>query len=190
MNNLLEIIKKRALPGVLIIGSGNRLLYANNEALDMLPALHDCARGDMVKPPSIHSAITALCDRLDHNGRTSPSSPPEVPVCQILDPASGLYCSLRAFYIGTMEKGEPLRHIMVLVERIIEKHEVDFDRVKSDYDLSRRETEVLRHICGGLANREIAEKMFISEYTVKDHIKRIMKNMEVGSRSEIIALLK
>lgn len=190
MNIALDIIKKRALPGVLIIGTDNRLLYANREAMDMLPALHDCTRNDVMTPTTIPPAITDLCDRLGNTHHADTPHQREVPACEIVDPEAGLPCSLRAFYVGAIDEGEQARHIMVLVERIIEKREVDYTRVKGDYGLTKRETDVLRHICGGLTNREIAEKMFISEYTVKDHIKKIMKNMGASSRSEIIAMLK
>lgn len=175
---------------MLIIGPGSRLLYANKEALEMLPALHDSARNAGMTQSSLPPAIDELCDRLGHSGPTDGSLLGEAPVCEIIDPAAGLPCSLRAFYIDSSERGEQPRHIMVLVERIVEKHDVDFTRVQSDYGLTKRETEVMRHICGGMTNREIAEKMFISEYTVKDHIKKIMKTMKVSSRSEIIATLR
>ena len=79
---------------------------------------------------------------------------------------------------------------MVLMERIIEKREVDFEKAKEDYHLSKREVEVLQCVCRGLTNKEIAEMKFISEYTVKDHIKKIMRNMGVNSRSELLAALR
>lgn len=37
-----------------------------------------------------------------------------------------------------------------------------------------------KYICEGFTNREIAENRFISEYTVKVHIKNIMKKMQAG----------
>jgi DNA-binding CsgD family transcriptional regulator len=188
MSTILEIIKRRALPGVLILDAGNRLLYANREALEMLPGLH--AEEHAGERPSPPREIVSLCERLGQNGPASAHDSQDVPGCEYHDPATGALFSLRAFYIGAPEKGGEPTHIMVLVERIVEKHEVDFDRVKSDYCLTKRESEVLRHICGGLTNKEIAERMFISEYTVKDHIKKVMKNMGVGSRSEVIAKLK
>ncbi len=189
MSTILEIIKRRALPGVLILGAGgDELHYANREALEMLPALH--AEGDAGERLSPPREIVSLCERLKQNGPTGAHDGQDVPGCEYRAPATGALFSLRAFHIGAPGKGEEPTHIMVLVERIIEKHEVNFDQVKSDYCLTKRETEVLRHICGGITNKEIAEKMFISEYTVKDHIKKIMKNMGVSSRSEIIAVLK
>jgi DNA-binding NarL/FixJ family response regulator len=45
----------------------------------------------------------------------------------------------------------------------------------SDEDLTPREIEVLSQIAGGNRNRDIAEKLFITEETVKVHIKHIME---------------
>lgn len=60
---------------------------------------------------------------------------------------------------------------------------------KGGVQLSKREVEILRCVCRGLTNKEIAEIKFISEYTVKDHVKKIMRNMAVSSRSEILPAL-
>ena len=79
---------------------------------------------------------------------------------------------------------------MVLMERIIAKHEVDFSKAEKDFCLSPRETDVLRLICQGQTNREISNHLFICEDTVKGHIKKIMQKMAVNSRSEIIVALK
>jgi DNA-binding NarL/FixJ family response regulator len=81
-------------------------------------------------------------------------------------------------------------HIMVLIEQIAEKREADFEKANKSYRLSKREAEVLKLLCKGFTNKGIAKELFISEYTVKDHIKQIMEKMGVKSRSEIIALMK
>jgi DNA-binding NarL/FixJ family response regulator len=51
--------------------------------------------------------------------------------------------------------------------------------------LSRREAEVLRHICAGSSNKEIAEKLFISEQTVKSHLNHLFKKFGVTSRLQL-----
>ena len=58
----------------------------------------------------------------------------------------------------------------------------------ADEQLSLREVEVLRHVAGGNRNRDIAELLFISEETVKVHLKRIMVKLGAGDRSEAIAI--
>lgn len=50
--------------------------------------------------------------------------------------------------------------------------------------LTKREFEVLREIADGLKNREISKSLFISEETVKVHIRNLLKKLNVRSRLE------
>jgi len=52
--------------------------------------------------------------------------------------------------------------------------------------LSRRELEVLTLVAQGLNNRAIAEQLFISENTVKNHIRNIHEKLQVHSRMEAV----
>jgi two-component system NarL family response regulator len=52
--------------------------------------------------------------------------------------------------------------------------------------LSRRELEVLTLVAEGLNNRAIAERLFISENTVKNHIRNIHEKLQVHSRMEAV----
>ena len=58
----------------------------------------------------------------------------------------------------------------------------------SDEPLTQREVEVLRHIAGGNRNRDIAERLFISEETVKVHIKHLMDKLGASDRTEAVAI--
>jgi NarL family two-component system response regulator LiaR len=50
--------------------------------------------------------------------------------------------------------------------------------------LSQRELEVLRLIAEGLANTEIAEKLFVSETTVKSHVSNILGKLHLADRTQ------
>jgi DNA-binding NarL/FixJ family response regulator len=58
----------------------------------------------------------------------------------------------------------------------------------SDEALTEREIEVLNHIAGGNRNRDIADKLFISEETVKVHIKHIMEKLGAKDRTQAVAV--
>jgi DNA-binding NarL/FixJ family response regulator len=55
-------------------------------------------------------------------------------------------------------------------------------------DLTRREMEVLELLGNGLRNREIAERLYISEKTVKNHISSILSKLQVNDRTEAALL--
>ena len=57
---------------------------------------------------------------------------------------------------------------------------------KSFEKLTDREVQVLRELAKGLANKEIAESLNISEHTVKTHLKNILGKLRVADRTEAV----
>lgn len=53
--------------------------------------------------------------------------------------------------------------------------------------LSRREQEIVRHAAGGLSNREIADRLNISEATVKAHMTHVFQKLGVRDRTQLVA---
>ena len=58
----------------------------------------------------------------------------------------------------------------------------------ADEALTEREVEVLQQVAGGNKNRDIANKLFISEETVKVHIKHIMEKLGAADRTLAVAI--
>jgi DNA-binding NarL/FixJ family response regulator len=58
----------------------------------------------------------------------------------------------------------------------------------SNESLTGREIEVLMQIAGGNRNRDIAEKLFITEETVKVHIKHIMEKLGASDRTQAVTI--
>jgi LuxR family maltose regulon positive regulatory protein len=75
------------------------------------------------------------------------------------------------------------------VERVLELLGAPIDALKASggEPLSGRELEVLRILAEGLGNREIAERIFVSEATVKTHVQRILRKLDAGSRTQAVA---
>jgi DNA-binding NarL/FixJ family response regulator len=57
-----------------------------------------------------------------------------------------------------------------------------------DESLSKREVDVLQKIAGGNRNTDIAALLFISEETVKGHVKHIMEKLGASDRTEAVAI--
>ncbi len=61
-------------------------------------------------------------------------------------------------------------------------------RSEVPFDLSPAELKILQHVVDGKTNKQIAEDVFLSPWTVKTHIKNIYKKMHVNSRAAAVKL--
>jgi DNA-binding CsgD family transcriptional regulator len=62
-----------------------------------------------------------------------------------------------------------------------------FDRLCRAYALSERERQVVAAVVAGLDTRAITQRLFISRYTVQDHLKSVFRKTGVSSRRELLA---
>ena len=72
-----------------------------------------------------------------------------------------------------------------------EAHPREIDLAKVDkLGLSKREYEILHLIADGLSNQQIADKLFLSENTVKKHVSNLFIKLDVQRRTEAIKKAK
>jgi DNA-binding NarL/FixJ family response regulator len=57
-------------------------------------------------------------------------------------------------------------------------------------DLTLRQQKFMKLVAKGLTNKEIAEELHLSEYTVKNHMSRILKRLEAENRSEAVETVR
>ena len=57
-----------------------------------------------------------------------------------------------------------------------------------DEGLTAREVEVLQQMAAGSRNQDIAQRLFISEETVKVHVKHIMEKLGAGARTQAVTI--
>jgi DNA-binding NarL/FixJ family response regulator len=90
---------------------------------------------------------------------------------------------LRAIKDG-YEGGIPLTPLIAKKALSFFKESVNLP--SKDYELSQREIEVLKLLVEGLSNNQIAEKLFISVITVRNHITHIYQKLHVHSKSQAV----
>lgn len=64
------------------------------------------------------------------------------------------------------------------------------ERKREDLGITRRELDILELIAKGMSNREIAEKLFVSENTVKTHSSRVFDKLGARRRTQAVQLGK
>lgn len=89
--------------------------------------------------------------------------------------------------IRAVHRGEKLLSPPLLGKVMEEFGRLARDKSRHESDLSDQELQVLREIAAGATNREIAERLFWSEVTVKRKIQDIIEKLGVANRAQAIA---
>ena len=93
--------------------------------------------------------------------------------------------ALLFFVIGVFIQKKSLQK-----NKIIENtSQINFDKI-SELGISKREYEILVEISVGLSNKEIAERLFVSESTVKTHISNLFVKLNAKRRTQAIQIAK
>ena len=101
-----------------------------------------------------------------------------------------LQAGARAYLLKNMPPNEivdVIRQVRAGKKRVPPEVAAQLAEHMSDEDLTAREVEVLQKVAGGNRNRDIAGLLFISEETVKVHIKHIMDKLGAKDRTQAIA---
>lgn len=102
-----------------------------------------------------------------------------------------LEAGARAYLLKNMppkELVEVIRQVHAGKKRIPPQLAAELAEHMSDQALTSREIEVLKQIAEGNRNRDIGEKLFITEETVKVHIKNIMGKLGASDRTQAVAI--
>lgn len=86
--------------------------------------------------------------------------------------------------ITTVLKGE-LWIARTLMNKLVHQTSQGKEILKT---LTSREKEIIREVSNGLTNKEIAEKLYITEQTVKSHLNRIYRKLNITNRTQLAAL--
>lgn len=86
---------------------------------------------------------------------------------------------------------EAVTRDLVAVEAALNEILARFDgpatpRVEPDLSLSKRETQVLSQVATGLSDKEIAQRLAISQKTVRNHLSHVFNKLHVGNRTEAV----
>jgi NarL family two-component system response regulator LiaR len=88
--------------------------------------------------------------------------------------------------IRAIKSGESVLHPNIIAKLLRRAMTVPAVVQKPQSLISERESEILKLVALGMSNKDIAEKLFLSERTIKSHLTNIFNKLNVASRSEAI----
>jgi len=90
--------------------------------------------------------------------------------------------------LAGLERGEAAMNRRMTARLMTGFQQLTSKEAEPKNGLTEREIELLHIMVGGLSNKAIAEKLFISENTVKYHIRNILQKLEVQNRTEAVGI--
>jgi DNA-binding CsgD family transcriptional regulator len=159
------------IPGVIVLDRDNEIDSISPEAEHWLS---EWGFADLKHPPSAIAAVVGAA-----RAHSAPSHDETIPSARVRLP-TGTWLRVRATDL-TRSGREP--STAIVLERA--SHDQVAPLIARAHQLSHRETQIALLVVRGLSTSEIAAKLFISPYTVQDHLKSIFEKVGVRSRREL-----
>jgi DNA-binding CsgD family transcriptional regulator len=181
------LFERQSHPGIIILNRKGKVLYQNEEAQVITEALagrdQDSSRVSRRSLPQIVFEIyTEFKQRKALNRGPMERSSRFGTREYHRDDAVYLF---RPLLLQSQRDESDSKQLLILIERI--PRNLELSPHEKPVKLTPREKSVVKLLIEGMTNKEVARSMHIVEYTVKDHIKRIMKKYNVTTRAGIVA---
>ena len=180
-------LRKEGATGIILFTSSGQLLFMNTEAqtfAQRLQPLSTRESGTCLIPDQIHTLVHELFDLLmqyDH-----PKDCESIQVERLCF-ANDQRLRLRGFCIPDEPLAENSRFLVIMEQLNQQRLECPDANMQQLYHLTEREQMVIIYLMLGFTNKEIANRMNLSEYTVKEHLKRIMHKTKTTTRTGLLA---
>ncbi len=184
MEESYRLAHQRAHPGVLILGDDGHSLYMNVQAKEILEAIAPTKRRSRATPlQNLPPVVVSLYQQLKKllRGKTLPLEP--LP-SEWYTHEQTRYL-FRSVLLHASGGDGPFPRLLILIEKI--SQESGTRRLIQAENLTRREQEVAQLLTEGKINKQIAMALGISEFTVKDHIKKMMVKLKTNTRAGIVS---
>lgn len=180
---------QRAGSGIVVLSASMQLLHMNRQASELAKKINAVEHGS-VAAKSAHgvlpTALTELCGEIIKalHIRTEAKDWEQFEIKRVAgDPNQPIL--LRGF--GLPDRGGvQYARLVVTMEELGRKQNLNTDRARERFQLTNREQAVVEHLAKGWTNKEIANALEITEQTVKEHIKHIMRKTDATTRTGIL----
>ena len=178
--------QQQATTGIILFNSTGQLLFMNSEAQAFIRQLQPQStreNGTCLIPEEIHTVVRNLIGRLMHCDHPKDCESLQV---ERLCVASDQRLLLRGLCIPDEPLARNSRFLVIMEKLNQQKLECPDANTQQLYHLTEREQMVIIYLKLGFTNKEIAGRMNLSEYTVKEHLKRIMHKTKTTTRTGLL----
>lgn len=173
-------------PGLLIFSASGRCMFRNQQAKHLIRELHGSrtqGRAAISLPTALTGCVQDVIDLLQrHPNRGSWE---QVELTRVLRAEQRLVLA-RFYAVPSADTGAQLEWVIGLLEPLPITAQPT-DMLRTQFRLSERERSCVTHLVQGMTDKEIANQLGISEYTVKAHLKQVRKKTGASNRTGIIA---
>ncbi len=180
-------LPQQGATGIILFNSTGQLLFMNTEAqtyTQQLQPLSTRENGTCLIPEKIHTVVRDLIGRLMHCDHPKDCESIQV---ERLCFANDQRLLLRGFCIPDAPLARNSRFLVIMEKLNHQKLECPDASMQQRYRLTEREQMVIIYLMLGFTNKEIANRINLSEYTVKEHLKRIMQKTQTTTRTGLLA---
>ena len=182
-----QSLPQQGATGIILFNSTGQLLFMNTEAqafTRQLQPLSTRENGTCLIPEKIHTVVRDLIGRLMHCDHPKDCESIQV---ERLCFANDQRLLLRGFCIPDEPLARNSRFLIIMEKLNQQKLECPDADMQQRYHLTEREQMVIIYLMLGFTNKEIANRINLSEYTVKEHLKRIMQKTQTTTRTGLLA---
>ncbi len=185
-----SITEQRAGPGIVVLSSSLQLLHMNRQASELCKKINQAehtAEGPKQAHGVLPTALTELSSEIIKalTVRTEAKDWEQFEVKRLAG-ASESPILLRGFGLPD-RSGINNARLVITMEEVGRRQQFSTEQAKERFQLTNREQAVVEHLAKGWTNKEIANALNITEQTVKEHIKHIMRKTNSTTRTGILA---
>ncbi len=186
LTRLEAIAERRSVPGVMLFAGTGDVLFMNTEAKVLTRQIVN-GESDGTEP-ELPTEILDLCGSLRHfllDGPDSEAHDGEHELRRVTGELESPIL-LRGFPLAPHSPTDEAC-MLILMEKLGRERRIVPNQAKEEFRLTDREVEIVKYISEGWTNKEIAQHLDISEHTVKEHVRHLLKKTKSTTRTGILA---
>lgn len=185
LGSIVDYLEGETSVGVILLDKRLRVLHLNKKAGELLGDLNSSDSGGLNKE-TINSQLLKDCRAMSSQIGQGPLGDIVRPKKRILTGRHQKRFCICSKIFNSHKDGDGSPLFMIRIKELLDPSHPKWTDLAVAFHLSPREIDVVPHLFSGLKNAEIAEKLFISEITVKKHLQSIYAKIGVKNRTSLI----